>query len=133
MTTRDLVGNQSPIQSTSVQYNQVQANLSINIKPIVSGDGHVTLDINIEVSDFLSDISETGPPPSTNRTFNSLIRVHDQDMIAIGGLEREAKSEQRTGVPLLSRIPILKFFFSSIQKSKAKTVTTFFIKPTIIY
>ncbi|WP_233165696.1 type II and III secretion system protein [Pedobacter sp. ASV12] len=54
-------------------------------------------------------------------------------MIVLGGLERTENSESGSGVPLLSRIPILKWLFSSREKSNAKVVTLVFIKPTILY
>ena len=54
-------------------------------------------------------------------------------MIVLGGLERTEKSENGSGVPFLSRIPIIKWLFSSREKANNKVVTIVFIKPTIIY
>jgi type IV pilus assembly protein PilQ len=65
--------------------------------------------------------------------FSSIIRVHSDEMLVLGGIERTEKSEDASGIPLLSRIPILKWLFSSRTKTNSKVVSVVFIKPTIIY
>ncbi len=115
------------------QYKDVDANLEIGIKPIVSGDDQVTLNITVNISDFIGNPPQNQPPPQSISKFTSIIRAKNEDMIVLGGLERTENSENGSGVPLLSRIPILKWLFSSREKSNAKVVTLVFIKPTILY
>ncbi len=115
------------------QFTEVDANLEINIKPIVSGDNQVTLNIKVNISDFIGDPPENAPPPTSTSKFESIIRAKNEDMIVLGGMERTENSESGAGVPLLSRIPVLKWLFSSKSKSNSKVVTIVFIKPTIIY
>jgi len=115
------------------QFTEVNANLEIDIKPVVSGDDQVTLNIKVNISDFIGNPPLNAPPPKATSKFTSLIRAKNEDMIVLGGLERTEKTESGSGVPLLSRIPILKWFFSSREKSNNKVVTLVFIKPTILY
>lgn len=115
------------------QFTAVEANLDIRIKPLVSGDEQVTLDIKVDISDFIGDPPLNSPPPTSTSKFESIIRVKNEEMIVLGGLERTESSESGSGVPILSRIPIIKWLFSSRSKSNAKVVTVVFIKPTIIY
>lgn len=115
------------------QFTEVNANLEIDIKPIVSGDDQVTLNIKVNISDFIGNPPENAPPPKSTSKFTSLIRAKNEDMIVLGGLERTETSERGSGVPLLSRIPIIKWLFSSREKSNNKVVTLVFIKPTILY
>jgi type IV pilus assembly protein PilQ len=115
------------------QFNKVDANLAIGISPVVSGDDQVTLKIKIEISDFIGTPPENAPPPTSTSKFESIIRAHNEDMIVLGGMERTERSETGSGVPLLSRIPVLKWIFSSKERTKSKVVTLVFIKPTIIY
>ena len=65
--------------------------------------------------------------------FESLIRVKDQEMILLGGLEEKNVRDTRSGLPLLSRIPLLRWIFSSRQKTNSNSKLNIFIKPTIIY
>lgn len=115
------------------QFTPVEANLSIDIRPVVSGDDQVTLNISIDISDFIGNPPPNAPPPTSTSKFQSIIRARNEDMIILGGLERTESSENGTGVPLLSRIPVIKWLFSSREKANNKTVTIVFIKPTITY
>jgi type IV pilus assembly protein PilQ len=128
----DLFGAQNPQLTTTSSYKAVDAELSINIKPIVSGDNQITLEIEVNQSDFTARISKYAPPGKTSRKFKSMIRVRDQEMVLLGGLEEKKKSDTASGVPFLSRIPIVKWFFSSRSKVNATTRLNVFIKPTII-
>ncbi|WP_245723889.1 type II secretion system protein GspD [Pedobacter steynii] len=115
------------------QFTAVDANLEIKIQPTVSGDDQVTLKINVDISDFIGNPPDDAPPPTSTSKFESIIRMKNEEMIVLGGLERTEKSEGGEGVPFLSRIPVLKWLFSSRSKSDSKVVTIVFIKPTIIY
>ncbi|MCJ8212044.1 general secretion pathway protein GspD [Mucilaginibacter sp. RS28] len=113
-------------------YQETSANLTINIKPVVSGDDQVTLNIKVDISDFTGNPPDNAPPPKSTSKFESIIRAHNEDMIVLGGIERSEGSESASGIPLLSRIPILKYIFSKRSKTTGKVVTMVFIKPTII-
>ncbi|GAL85651.1 type II general secretion pathway GSP D protein [Sporocytophaga myxococcoides] len=130
--TQNVVGSLTPTNITTETYNAVQANLSINIKPIVSGDDQVTLNIDVSITDFIGE-APSGPPPSSTSQFKSIVRVRNEEMVVLGGLERSETSERGSGVPILSRIPIIKWLFSSRSRSKSKMISVVFIKPTIIY
>lgn len=131
--TQNVLGSLNPQTVVTEQYIPVEANLSINIRPFVSGDEQVTLNIDIDISDFLGNTSINVPPPSASSKFKSIIRVKNEEMVVLGGIERNEKSEEASGTPFLSRIPILKWLFSSRSKVNSKTVSVVFIKPTIIY
>jgi len=115
------------------QFTEVNANLEIDIKPVVSGDDQVTLNIKVNISDFIGSPPLNAPPPKSTSKFSSIIRAKNEDMIVLGGLERTESTENGSGIPILSRIPILKWLFSSREKSDNKVVTLVFIKPTILY
>jgi type IV pilus assembly protein PilQ len=120
------------INSLTSTYVESDANLTIAIKPVISGDDQVTLGIKIDISDFTSIPTDGSPPPKATSKFESSIRVNNEDMIVLGGIERTEKDDNASGIPLLSRIPILKWIFSSKTKTDAKVVTLVFIKPTIL-
>ncbi len=128
----NIIGTQNPQVETVKIYRPVNAQLTVNIKPIVSGDEQVTLTISVEQSDFTERISKFAPPGTVTRKFESVIRVRNQEMILLGGLEEQSKRESSSGVPFLSRIPILKWIFSSRTKSTGESKLNIFIRPTII-
>jgi len=130
--TSNYIGTQNPSLSTAKIYKSVTAELAVTIRPIVSGDDQITLDILVEQSDFTERISKEAPPGSVNRKFESLIRVKNQETIILGGLEEKRYQDSSSGTPFLSRIPVLKWFFSSRTRQDQKSKLNIFIKPTII-
>ena len=128
----NIIGTQNP-QSTKIEtYKSVDAELEVIITPIVSGDDQITLEVEVNQSDFTARISSKAPPGKVSRTFKSQIRVKNQEMILLGGLEENRTNQTRSGVPLLSRIPLLKWLFSNTTSEKSKSKLNVFIKPTII-
>jgi type IV pilus assembly protein PilQ len=113
-------------------YKPVTANLSVIITPHVSGDDQITLDIDVEQSDFTKRISPTAPPGAVTRKFKSQIRVMNGEMILLGGLEENRQDKTSTGTPFLSRIPVIKWLFSSREEASSRTKLNIFIKPSII-
>ena len=125
--------NNSPNIAQSQQYKSLDADLSISINPQVSGDEQITMAIGVTQSSFTERISETAPPGKLNRDFQSLVRVKNGEMIMLGGLEENSNSTSGRGLPLISRVPVLKWIFGNRSKSKKANKLTIFIKPTIIY
>ncbi len=128
----NITGVQNPIPINIRNFQSVQANFTLTIKPIVSGDNQVTMEIDVEQSDFTSRITPEAPPGSVTRKFTSMIRVKGDEMILLGGLEEKNINDTGSGVPLLSRIPIIKWFFSSRNRTYSKSKLNIFIKPTVI-
>jgi type IV pilus assembly protein PilQ len=125
----------STVASNSIvtnTYIESDANMDISIKPVVSGDEQVTLGIKVNISDFTSIPADGSPPPKSTSKFETSLRVHNEDTIVLGGIERTESDDSVSGTPILSRIPILKYLFSNKTKSTKKVITVLFIKPTIL-
>ena len=134
VTSQSFYGSQIPSTSEIRNYLPIDAELAVSIKPLVSGNGQVTLDINVIQSDFSSDRIEADAPPGlTSREFSSIIRMQNQDLAILGGLEEKVKNDSGSGVPFLARIPIIKWLFSQRRREDSKQKLTILIKPTVIY
>jgi len=133
VTQRNIYGTDNPQTSEITNYEPIDAELGITIKPLVSGDGQVTLDIFVIQSSFGSRIADDAPPDLNSREFTSIIRVKDQDIVVLGGLEEQIKNDSGSGVPLLARVPVIKWLFSKRKREAKKAKLTILIKPTIIY
>lgn len=134
VTNQNYYGSQIPQASEVKNYQPIDAELSVTIMPLVSGDGQITMDIKVIQSSFNGQkVDKDAPPGINSREFTSIIRVKDQDLIVLGGLEESTKNDSGTGVPILSRIPIIKWFFSSRSRTDSNKKLTVLIKPTVIY
>lgn len=134
VTNQNYYGSQIPQTSEIKNYQSIDAELSLTLKPLISGDGQITMDIKVIQSSFNGQkIDQDAPPGINSREFTSIIRVKDQDIIVLGGLEEKVKNDSGTGVPFLSRIPIIKWFFSSRTREDSRKKLTVLIKPTVMY
>lgn len=133
-TNTNYIPGQTTTTVQSRSFKPLNADFSMTINPIVSGDEQITLTISVKQSSFTNQSGGKGSPyNTTSRDFQSLIRVKNQEMIMLGGLDNDNKNETSSGVPILSRIPIIKWIFSSRTKTKSKSKLTIFIKPTVLY
>lgn len=134
VTNQNFYGSQIPQTSEIKNYQPIDAELSLSIKPLVSGDGEITMDIKVVQSSFNGQkVDKDAPPGINSREFTSIIRVKDQDIIVLGGLEEKIKNDSGSGVPLLARIPIIKWLFSSRKREDTKKKLSVLIKPSVIY
>lgn len=134
VTNQNFYGTQIPQASEVKNYLPIDAELSLTIRPLVSGNGEITMDIKVIQSNFNGQkIDRDAPPGINSREFTSIIRVKDQDIIILGGLEEKSKNDSGSGVPLLARIPIIKWLFSSRTRTDSKSKLSVLIKPTVIY
>lgn len=134
VTNQNYYGSQIPQASEVKNYQPIDAELSVTIMPLVSGNGQITMDIKVIQSSFNGQkVDKDAPPGINSREFTSIIRVKDQDLIVLGGLEESVKNDSGTGVPLLSRVPVLKWLFSSRKREDSKKKLSVLIKPTVIY
>lgn len=129
----DVIGTQNPQTIQTRRYQPVSADLAISVLPVVTANGEVTLEINVEQSDFTERISADAPPGKVTRSFSSVVRVDDGEMILLGGLEQQSLRENASGWPLLSKVPVLKWIFSSRTRETDKSVLSIFIRPTVIW
>jgi len=134
VTNQSLFGSQVPQSIETRNFVPIDAELAVSIKPLVSGDGQITLDIHVIQSDFNGvQIDEEAPPGLNSREFSSIVRIQDQDIAVLGGLEEKVKNDSGNGVPLLARIPVIKWLFSQRRREDSKRKLTVLIKPTVIY
>ena len=126
-------GGINPLQRTNIRFKELNANFKVDVTPYISGDENITLAINVEQTDFIGEIQTDAPSPQVTRKFSSKIRIKNNEIVVLGGLDRKRTDESGSGVPVLSRIPILKWFFSKRSRSKSESKLLIFIKPKISY
>jgi general secretion pathway protein D len=61
------------------------------------------------------------------------VTVQDGDTIAIAGIINETESNTSSGLPFLSRLPVVGFAFGQKSVSKTRSELIIFITPRVIY
>lgn len=130
--TNNIYGSLSTQSTLITAYKEQRAEMSVKIRPVVSGDDQITLEIEVNQEEFTSRTSVNSPFGKESRKFKSLIRVKNGEMILLGGLEEKRDNQTGSGVPFLSRIPIIKWFFSSKIDDHSDKKLNIFIKPSIL-
>ncbi len=124
-------GTQNPIQSESYTWKSVDADLTIKVTPYVSRDGHITLEIEFEQTEFTDRTEKNAPPATATRSFKSIVKVCNEEMVLLGGLDRNTLEKSSRGIPFLARIPVIKWFFGKEKRNKVERSLSVFIKPTV--
>ena len=117
---------------TTIEYRNTGVILSVT--PHINERGLVSMDISQEVSEQSQNVlvGDKEYPSFFKRSVTTSLTVNDGQTIAIGGLIKETKSGGTSGVPLLSRIPIIGFLFGKDTKSISKTELIILITPRVI-
>ncbi|TQE99589.1 MAG: type II secretion system protein GspD [Spiribacter salinus] len=138
------VGDQIPIitrtssSSTDTDaplVNEVQfrdTGVLLQVTPRINAGGMVTLEINQEVSEPSADEFAAGNVSILQRTINTSVAVQSGETVLLGGLIRENKNDSLTGIPLLSRLPLLGPLFSRTVDNTTRTELIITITPRVI-
>ncbi|OGW52360.1 MAG: hypothetical protein A2Y81_03340 [Nitrospirae bacterium RBG_13_43_8] len=119
--------------TSSVQYKDI--GIILKVKPQVNESGLVALELSQEISSLAST-----PVQIAGQAFSSINKTEaktnlvaqDGQTIIIGGLIREDTTRGSAGLPFLSKIPILKYLFGSVQDDKHRNELIILLTPHVI-
>jgi general secretion pathway protein D len=115
----------------TVEYKD--AGVILTVTPRIGEQGTVALDVRQEVN----EVGAPEPPPINSPRFTkreaetSVVLLSNQTLI-LGGLIQTRRTFNRTGIPGLSRIPILGLLFGSREEKLEKTELVLMITPRVV-
>jgi len=115
----------------TVEYRD--AGIILTVTPRIGEQGTVALDVKQEVN----EVGENEPPPINSPRFTkreaetSVVLLNNQTLV-LGGLIQSKRTQIRTGIPGLSRIPILGYLFGAVEHKIEKTELLLLITPRAI-
>jgi general secretion pathway protein D len=112
-----------------VQYKDVGTKLTV--RPTISGDGSVQLEVTQEVSTATAEVAFNAPVIAT-RSLRTQLLVRDGQTVALGGLTDRVRESRQSGIPILSSIPLLGGLFGGSRRSTAETELFVFLTPRVI-
>lgn len=129
-------------QNYDVELTPFFSGIALDVTPQVGSEGMVTLHVHPSVSDVTSsdkeiELSEDQTlrfplARSDVRESDSIVRAQDGQVVVIGGLMKETQEVNRSGVPLLSRIPLLGTLFRHRSESQVKRELVILLKPKVV-
>ncbi|MDR1671288.1 MAG: type II and III secretion system protein [Alistipes sp.] len=125
-------GSQITLATESYVWKPIEANLEVKITPWVSEDRQITLDISIDQTEFTAREEAEAPPGTATRKFQSLIRVRNEEMVLLGGIDQNLREKSNRGLPWIARVPVIRWFFGKSRDNKSERRLSVFIKPTLV-
>ena len=139
------VGNQEPVNTGTVVYTNSNVSSSsiqykdtgvmLGVTPSVSAGDLVTLDVNQIVSDIGEDSQSAqtrGYATFLQRQINSKVAVRSGETLVLGGLIQDSVNNTRSGVPLLSDIPVVGALFGTRDNRASRTELLVVLTPRVV-
>ncbi len=114
--------------ATSVAFKK--ASLSLKVKPQITPEGNVILDLEVN-KDSRGALTSAGPAINTKQVKTQVL-VENGGTVVIGGIFTQDEQNEINKVPLLGDIPFLGYLFQNRVKSTRKTELLVFITPKIV-
>ena len=105
------------------------ANLQLDVTPIITGDGNVIMEVKITNDSVDLTLS---PPKISKKEITTNLILSDGDIAVIGGIITDTLSETNTRTPGLGKLPGLGALFRSRVQKDENTELLIFIAPRII-
>ena len=143
------VGERVPINTTTVNtgigdgntYSQVQyidTGVILKVRPRVTRDGTVFMDIVQEVSSAENIPLNCNPqtsncnPRISTRKLSTEAAIQSGDTIMLAGLMTDQSNDGHNGIPGLSRIPVVGALFGNKTRNTRRTEVIVLLTPTIV-
>ncbi len=120
----------SPFGSASQSIDRVDLNLELEVRPHISSENSVLLELKHDAKEQGDDTSLG--PTWNNRAVETRVLVRDQQTIVIGGLMQEKLITTSSQTPILGDIPLIGYFFKSTHKIKRKSNMLILLTPYIV-
>ena len=108
----------------------VTAALSLKVKPQITPDDNVLLDVKVN-KDSVGTIYAGVPSINTNKVITQVL-VENGGTVVIGGVYTQTKTDADNKVPFLGDIPILGYLFKSTSSIDNKDELLVFITPKVM-
>jgi len=112
-------------------YTRQDVGLTLRVRPQVSENGTVKLQIFQEVSS-IQDASAPNGIILNKRNVESNVIVEDGQIIVLGGLIGDNYTDASSRIPLLGDLPLIGGLFRYSNKSRTRTNLMVFIRPSVL-
>ena len=106
--------------------------IRLTVTPTILDSTTVQIQVNVEFS-TAPTLTAEGVPVISTRNATAPVMVRDGEIFVMAGLIREEETLTETGIPILSKIPIIKYLFISTVKRREKRELLIFVEPRIIH
>lgn len=120
----------APQRDQVIQYKDVGTQLTV--KPTISADGYVMLQVTQQVNQATTEVAFDAPVIST-RSVQTQLLVKNGHTVVLGGMSDRQRDVNRSGIPILSRIPLIGWLFGGHSRRESDTELFLFLKPVVLF
>ena len=113
-------------------YQYKDTGVQLAVQPSVNAGNLVTMDINQSVTDVGDVDGATGQRAFMQRQISSKVAVRSGEAIVLGGLIKDNTTTGKSGVPVLSSIPVVGGLFGSHTTNSGRTELLVIITPKVV-
>ena len=114
-----------------IDNKDILAGLIIKITPRLGSHDDINLTISIKVNEF-TDLQNTQSGQRIIREINTNAILQDQQLLMLGGLDKITDRKSSAETPLISRVPLVGWFFKKKNREHEKQTLMVFLVPRII-
>jgi len=126
------VAGQAVSALVQTQFQYLDVGVNVDITPKVHANREITLKVRIEVSavtQFAEPVPGVRQPVIGQRVIEHDIRLREGEINILGGILQTQVTEQVSGIPGLSQIPILRYLFSNVSNTIAEDEVLIVLRP----
>jgi len=127
-------GTQIPYSTVSASGTNTQfvdATLRLKVTPHITPDGRVSMKVEAQ-NDSPGETTPTGQLAINKKKATTEVLIQDGETAVIGGIMQVARSEGQSGLPWLSKIPVLGYLFRKDTNTARNRELLIFITPKIL-
>ncbi|MBQ8013834.1 MAG: type II and III secretion system protein [Treponema sp.] len=111
---------------------EIVSGLKLEVVGTVTGDGMITSKITASVSRQGTDLSTTtgNPPPTSEKIITTEVRAKSGEPVVLSGLVQDEETENVSRLPIISRLPLIGWFFKAKEKALEKTELVIYLLPS---
>ncbi|WP_447602969.1 secretin N-terminal domain-containing protein [Nitrospira sp. Nam80] len=126
-----------PVTSTVTSIEFKDTGVKLTVEPNIQLMNEVTLKLQIEVTTLGEQVELQASPPIRQFKFGTrmaetILNLKDGETVVLGGLLQDTEKAQRSTVPWLGDLPILRHLLSSVQTNETTTEVVLTITPHIV-
>ncbi|SEN17315.1 type IV pilus secretin PilQ family protein [Nitrosomonas marina] len=116
--------------ATSVRF--VNAVLSLKVKPLITFDNQIDMELTVNQDKIGESVSAFLPPAINTKQVTTKVLVENGGTVVIGGIFERTENNIVNKVPLLGDIPYIGYLFRNTSKRDDKRELLVFVTPRIL-
>jgi MSHA biogenesis protein MshL len=126
------------VPTVTTELSPFFSGIALDVTPQIDDAGNITLHIHPSVSDVtekkisIGTILPISTASSSVQESDNIVRATSGQIIVIGGLMKEASTDDNASVPFLGDIPIVGNLFKHKKVTRIKRELVILLKPTVI-